>query len=75
MNYRSVGISDNEKDRKMVGGSGKSGEHGFNYGIFLATRLREQVLAFIFQLCKLTVGICLGSCSYHLLWCNIWAPT
>lgn len=29
----------------------------------------------MFWLCKLTVGSCLGSCSYDLLWCNVWAAT
>lgn len=43
--------------------------------IFLAARVREKVLAFMFQPCKLTMGICLVSCSYDLILCNIWAPT
>lgn len=29
----------------------------------------------MFQLYKLTVGVCLVSCSYDLIMCNIWAPT
>lgn len=46
------------KDKKLEVESVKNEENGFSYDIFLAARLREQVLAFMFQLLKLIVGIC-----------------